>query len=188
MGRWIRPLVLVTAGLSLTGPARGIAESAVILDSLIIRVYDNAGVLATDRARALKRAAEVLARAEVSVEWMECGVRKTSGPATACDAPPTRDELVVRLIVGPPGPGHDRRSLGYSLVDSETGTGTLGTVFVDRVDWLAAGARADRAEVMGRAIAHEIGHLVLGSYANSASGLMRAIWTIAELSRNRRED
>jgi hypothetical protein len=37
-------------------------------------------------------------------------------------------------------------------------------------------------------MAHEIGHLLLGSTAHSATGLMREVWTDEELQRNRPED
>jgi hypothetical protein len=42
--------------------------------------------------------------------------------------------------------------------------------------------------MIGRVMAHEIGHLVLGTNTHSASGLMREIWTFAELTRNRAQD
>ena len=37
-------------------------------------------------------------------------------------------------------------------------------------------------------MAHEIGHLLLGTNAHSGTGLMREIWTLAELTRNRAQD
>ena len=39
-----------------------------------------------------------------------------------------------------------------------------------------------------RTLAHELGHLVLGSNEHSESGLMRAVWTAAEVARNRPAD
>ena len=189
MGRCTRPLLLAAGCAAALLVLRAAPlRAAVILDSLIIRVYDNAGVLATDRARALKRAGDVLARADINVEWIECGVRGKGRLGSACEAPPATGELVVRLIAGPRGTDHERRPLGYSLVDTATGTGTLATVFADRVDWLAARAKRDRTEVLGRAIAHEVGHLMLGSNDHSPAGLMRAVWTIDELARNRQRD
>ena len=82
----------------------------------------------------------------------------------------------------------NRRAFGYSLIDPTTATGTLSTVYVDRVDWLASTGKAVRAEVLGRAITHEIGHQLLGSNDHPARGLMRETWTAEELTRNRAED
>jgi hypothetical protein len=42
--------------------------------------------------------------------------------------------------------------------------------------------------LLGRAIAHEIGHLLLRSNAHAESGLMREVWTAEQVVRNRRED
>jgi len=56
------------------------------------------------------------------------------------------------------------------------------------VDWLARRAQYPRASLLGRAIAHEIGHLLLRSNAHTESGLMREVWTAEQVVRNRRED
>ena len=44
----------------------------VVLDSLLVRVYDNAGVPAAERKRAFSRAADILERVELSAAWLEC--------------------------------------------------------------------------------------------------------------------
>jgi hypothetical protein len=66
----------------------------------------------------------------------------------------------------------------------DSGRGVLATVFLDLVEPVARRNGADVNEVLGRAIAHEIGHLLLGTSSHSAAGLMRAIWTDRELGRN----
>src|SRR5262249_54227570 len=64
------------------------------------------------------------------------------------------------------------------------GAGTLATIYADRVAWLAGEAGADMPTLLGFAIAHEIGHLPLGTNAHSGTGLMRALWSRAQLRRN----
>jgi hypothetical protein len=73
--------------------------------------------------------------------------------------------------------------LGYSLVDRAARAGKLATIYVDRVRWLARQAGVDTAMLVGFAIAHEIGHLLLGTNAHGSSGLMRAVWSRTELRR-----
>ena len=113
-------------------PIRG--HAAVILDSLLVRIYDNAGVLAVHRARAIKRAGEILARADLAVDWRDC----PSGGVFArseCAARPGPGELVVRLVQSPkhdPNP----RALGNALIDTTTGVGTLATVFAWHNRWV----------------------------------------------------
>ncbi len=54
-------------------------------------------------------------------------------------------------------------SLGFSFVDIGRKAGTLATVFADRVQALAAIAGVDDGELLGRVIAHEIAHLLIGT-------------------------
>ena len=46
----------------------------------------------------------------------------------------------------------------------------------------------DGADLLGLAMAHELGHLLMGTNEHAARGLMRAIWTRTELQRNAAED
>ena len=54
---------------------------------------------------------------------------------------------------------------------------------VDRIDALARQAGVDPGMLLGRAVAHEIGHLILGTTKHAKSGLMRATWKTDELRR-----
>ena len=181
---------VVVAGTWFTLPGR----AAVIPDSLTVRIYDNSGILAGDRARAILRAREVLSRAGLDLEFRDCPPAKPQAPAS-CAAPPSVGELIVRLARGDTVAGSGRHgsspaasALGSSLIDTVTGKGTLATVFVDRIKAMAHHARADQWVMTGRVMAHEIGHLLLGTGAHSKTGLMRELWTAAELTRNRAQD
>jgi hypothetical protein len=180
---------VVLMALAAVAVPRALAARAVILDSVTVRVYDSAGVAASDRNAALRTAASILSRADLDVAWIVCTSPRDHRSQAACDAAPAGHELVVRLTNSTPASEDgNRRAFGYSLLDAATGSGALSTVFVDRVDWLAATGKAVRAEILGRAIAHELGHLMLGSNDHTARGLMRETWTAEELMRNRAED
>jgi hypothetical protein len=56
-------------------------------------------------------------------------------------------------------------------------------VYVDRAESVARVAGTDPRRVLGLAIAHEIGHVLLNSNTHSAAGLMRADWSRNELRR-----
>lgn len=189
MRTWVLPAGLVLGAASFLVPDAVGRHAAIIVDSITIRVYDSAGVAPNERATALKTAAAILSRADLDATWIVCTPARDRKQQPGCDTSPASHELVVRLTRS--GPGDETgnsRAFGSSLIDPTTATGTLSTVFVDRVDWLAATGKAVRAEVLGRAIAHEIGHQVLGSNDHSARGLMRETWTPDELTRNRAED
>jgi hypothetical protein len=101
--------------------------------------------------------------------------------------------LLIRITPGPPAPEGAQQQLGYSLIAPATASGdasagVLGTVFSDRIARFADLACERPSLLVGRAIAHEIGHLLLGTHEHSPAGLMRAVWTPADVRRHRRED
>jgi hypothetical protein len=74
--------------------------------------------------------------------------------------------------------------LGESLVDVDGSGGWFSTIYVDRVTAMARFAGVDVTEVLSYGVAHEIGHLLLGTRAHARRGLMRAWWSAAEFQRN----
>ena len=71
--------------------------------------------------------------------WIVCTPARDGRAQPGCDAAPASHELVVRLTHSTPtAEDGNRRAFGYSLIDPTTATGTLSTVYVDRVDWLAS--------------------------------------------------
>jgi hypothetical protein len=180
-GRVVATAVVLAAGFAQTS-----GRAAVILDSLSIRIYDNAGVLSANRARAAKRAGDILARADLAIDWRDCPAGGVLARG-ACAAPPAPGELSLRLVHSPksdPNP----HALGNALIDTATGSGTLATVYVDRVTKLALQGKLDAWSMVGAVMAHEIGHLLLGTNSHSESGLMREIWSLRDLTRNRPDD
>jgi len=177
-------MVIVTLALAVLIPGAG--RAAIILDSLVVRVYDNAGVRDADRSTALRRAAEILFGAELDVEWLTCPAHREGW---ACARPLGSQELIIRLINSPRQERDGtRRTFSNSVIDEAAGEGVLATVYIDQVNWLANSAKTDRTLVLGRAIAREIGHLILGTTEHAVTGLMREVWTPEEFLRNRPED
>jgi hypothetical protein len=76
--------------------------------------------------------------------------------------------------------------LGEALIRG--GRGQLATVFPDRVRGLARRAAVDYAPLLGRVMAHELGHLLLGVSTHSATGLMRGNWTHHDVRRQRDDE
>lgn len=144
--------------------------------SLVVRLHDSYGV-----------PGDYLARAQATVEQImkEAGVR-LAWPVCPCLSPVNTGELVVRITAASSAsaPG----SLGFSFVDIEQKAGTLATVFADRVQSLAAFAGVDEGELLGRVIAHEISHLLIGTRDHEPRGLMRSEWRASELARQRPSD
>jgi hypothetical protein len=140
---------------------------------VVVRVYDVHGVPADTVTRARATAERILKGADITLRWAEC----------PCDMPVGPVELIIRLADATPE--SNPASLGFSYIDVDRKAGTLATVFPDRVRHLAEAARSDEGELLGRAMAHEIGHLLLGTHDHPSSGLMRGTWTTIDLAKNR---
>jgi hypothetical protein len=147
-------------------------------ERLVVRTFDNAGIAHGEMIAARSAADAILQDAGLTLDWRDCssGCADVPGPA----------EILLRIVRAPRGAAAG--SLGYSLVNIETGSGTLATVFADRIASAAARTQIEGGVLLGRAIAHEIGHLLLGTSRHADSGLMRARWSDRELKRDTASD
>jgi hypothetical protein len=165
----------VLLGVTL-GSARPIGNAAIVLHDVSIRVYDNTGLAESSRRTGLSVASEVFSRAEVEIGWIHCPAR--------CGRPLGPKQLILRLTRSPA----TEQSLGSSLIDPALQAGRMATVYVDQVDRMARRSHQARVTILGRAIAHEVGHLLLGTAEHTRGGLMREVWTTEELQRNQPDD
>jgi activator of HSP90 ATPase len=76
--------------------------------------------------------------------------------------------------------------LGYAVILKRKGV--LATVHSRRVLALASRSGVEAAVLMGRVMAHEVGHLLLGTNAHAPRGLMRADWKLNEWSMSEHSD
>jgi hypothetical protein len=155
------------------------AAAAVIdvpVTPLIIRLYDARGLPGDHTGTAVEEARAILAEAGFAPEWVACGPPPSG--VSRCATPLRGAELVVRVVEAPEERRlPDRLPLGYSLVDPQTKGGSFATIYVNRVLWLAKETGTDLGALLGRAIAHEIGHLLLGTPQHAHAGVMRAVWS-----------
>jgi hypothetical protein len=150
-------------------------------EDVVVRLYAAGTVGADVRAAAIGVASVALRDSGVPLVWRDC----TGGPkAGGCDGSRRPGDLIVRLTTSPV----DGPQLGFAAVNADTGSGSLATVYVDRVDAAARRTHTAAALLLGRVIAHEVGHLVPALRGHAAAGLMRAVWTDRELIAHRDSD
>ena len=152
--------------------------------TVIIRCYNNFGVPAADLAAARQDARAVLQQAGVDIIWEDCwaGGPHQDTTSARCQQPVGGD-IVLRLQKTVQADRSKFVSMGFSLVGIPDAAPFLATVYVDRVESVARGAGIHARRVLGLAIAHEIGHVLLDSNTHASSGLMRADWSRSELRR-----
>src|SRR5689334_22737892 len=144
---------------------------------IVVRSYNTIGLPLPMLDHAESTAGGLLHEAGIDSSWRNC--RTNNGPSSEsddmCGDVLNPSEVIVR-IVRTPRAITDVEVLGYSHVDAYRRQGTLATVFADRVRALAPALRIDESTLLGRAITHEVGHLLLGTLDHSDTGLMRGAW------------
>jgi hypothetical protein len=150
-----------------------------------VRIYDNVGLPAEDRDRALEEAAQLLRTVSVGVTWRHC-------PAEGqefCQSEMKNGDRVVRVL-NSSGSALDweGKPLGGAVIDVETASSVLATAYANRTFSTAARCGVDPYLLLGRVVAHELRHVLSAESGHSPVGIMREQWTCEELRANRQED
>jgi hypothetical protein len=148
------------------------------VERVAVRTYDTFGVTAASLSKGEEVAGRILQDAGIQVIWRNC--------SAGCADVVHPGELIVRIATAPPGVLEG--SMGCAVVDVRQGAGSLATVYADRITMVAARTTLDPRTLLGRAMAHEIGHLLMGTATHSASGLMRAVWSDQDLRQGTEAD
>jgi hypothetical protein len=151
--------------------------------TVVLRTYDYANVSSDLLAPARREAEQIFERARIAVLWIDCAVPGTKEGAPCTEPLTPGRELMLRLVDHTPAGADATRVvvLGESMIDRDERAGVLMTVNLFPVRTVGERASSGIAVLLGRAIAHEIGHLLLRSADHARRGLMRAMWSADEL-------
>ena len=166
---------------------------------VVIRVYETGIGDVALRTAAIRTAASIVELAGVDVEWYDC---TDNGRRPVCQDARRSGNFIARImptftssaplrklpVAALGAQGDAEPALGFAVVDPVTRAGKMATVFHDQVETVARRTGVARSELLGRALAHEVGHLLLGVRGHSRGGIMRAVWTDDELTRDRPDD
>jgi hypothetical protein len=152
---------------------------------ITIRVFNSAKVSKGDLAGALKVASGIYAEAGIGITWEQGSDDDHESKALDFSANRVSDACTGRRLGGvnlgldrAPASGVKNNTLGFALPCARYGTDA--SVFVDRCEGVMQGTTASFGKILGHAIAHEVGHVLLGTNGHSVGGLMRARWGRAE--------
>lgn len=176
MHRAIKTLFLFAAAVSGVGSTQSFAQNP----QVTVFVYHDAQVPSDTLTRAEQGAAKIFSRAGFDVVWLNCTHAESSGSAV-CDETDRPGHLVLR-ITSHVAPSTDDAAFGVAFLAAD-GTGRYGDVFWEKAQDLHVKWNVNLAGILGSVMAHEMGHLLLGSNAHAISGIMRAHWESGELRR-----
>jgi hypothetical protein len=167
----VRPLkTLLLAPLFLVVASAG--------DRLAIHLHNQAGASHPILDGAIHEARRILARAGVETAWIEAPSDapearrfQLSARQPSAQAPDTRGYLVV--IVGRGGSAF-QDTVGFALPGAHVGVHAV--VLYNRLLQIFEPALVSPQKALGWALAHEVGHVLLGSPDHSPTGLMKGHW------------
>jgi hypothetical protein len=147
-----------------------------------ISVHDYAGVPTPLLAAAEDQAREIFRQAGLEAVWLNCSpkLELEKLESRSCYFSDTT-HLTLKISSHAMNP-HVRNRIDVLGTSSpnEKGAGYFAYVFYDRIQELAQRRRLGHA-LLADVMAHEIGHLLLGSTSHSVSGIMCAHWNYEEL-------
>ena len=154
--------------------------------ALTVRLYNTSGIPAPELLAARRAIDATFQDTGLDLILRHCG--RPVFPQDAVD--PCSEslkplEMVVRIIDAPSDdPTTQPEACGVAYVLRETDRGWLATAFSDRVASAATRVGVDAGTLLGLVIAHELGHLLLGSGYHGWTGVMRADWPKELLDHN----
>jgi len=168
-------LVIIT----LSHAGIGWSQTSTASPGITIALYDDVQLSPRLLADAKDEATRIYQKAGISIWWIIC---KSSGrigqPDLRCQDPPSATRLNLRIV--PRAQTFSDGIFGVAFLSSE-GSGAYSDVFYDSVEKLDRDWHVGLARVLGHVIAHELGHLILGSNAHSRQGVMCPRWHRDEL-------
>lgn len=147
--------------------------------SLTIKVYDFARVPPQAMARAQGVTTYLINMAGVETVWLNCHLPNDGVEGDAACRKHGAGQVSVRILPRAMSealavPGH---VFGVAAIPTGKQRGSQVYVFHHRVQELATQMReVDGSVLLGHVVAHEVGHLLLGSGSHSPGGLMAADW------------
>jgi hypothetical protein len=132
----------------------------------------------------VQTAERIFEKGGIETEWVECP-RSPEGlhQYRKCEALVGQGTPSLKIISQArakqlSGPGG---ALGFAAMSEGGGFASQAFVFLHRVEQEAAAGNSYVSVVLGHAMAHELGHLLLGAAHHSRAGIMRETWLRTDL-------
>lgn len=121
---------------------------------------------------AKKETSTILRQADVRVRWTE----HATAPLRTCSGRAVDISSIDILIQDQTRPQDHPGALGYSRPFASSGFRVV--IFYDRIlSWMPAPS----PQLLGHVIAHELGHMLMGTLSHAETGVMEAHWTRHEM-------
>ena len=164
-------ILLITAGL-LVSPVCLCAKSTPIT-GIMVRLYSEVQLPPGTLGQAEQEGLRIFRQAGIEIDWVECGAFMPPADPR-CKISPDPEHLVMRIVKKASRAADS--VFGMAFLSETDGHGAYGDVFFGSVERLHQECGASVGRVLGHVMAHELGHLMLGTKAHTAIGIMQPHW------------
>ncbi len=160
--------------------AQRLQKAAAPNSEITISVHDYADVPPLRLAAAEAEARRIFGLAGVKTVWLSCSPKLEKSQSADCSTVDAT-HLVLKILSGKTTVHvHDRDDVLGNALLADNGVGYYAYAFLDHIETLEQHLGFP---VLGYVLAHEIGHLLLGSNSHSVNGIMSPHWNGPELRR-----
>jgi hypothetical protein len=147
---------------------------------LRVSVFNSSPISSSTIERAEGEAGRVLRDAGVEAIWLNCPQTSSQEASLGrCSEASFPSHLHLRILRVAHGLKVSTVGISFS---AEDGRGCYADLFYEPIRQLEEETHVSQSVILGHAMAHELGHLLLGTNSHSPSGLMRAHWTREDLT------
>jgi hypothetical protein len=150
---------------------------------VVVDVYNGVNLPSSDLARAEREAEKIFSYAGIRLMWkqglLSAGV-KPGAPIVSSTPASLHLRIWARAMVGKTPALSETLGFCLSLENGDA------VVLADAIQKRAVFGSTNFADLLGLAMAHELGHLLLRSARHSVTGIMRSRWTEKALAEDHR--
>ena len=145
-----------------------------------VSVHNDGGVPIETILKAESEASRIFLQSGLQIRWLNCPLPPVdSADPTECATVDFPRHLQLRIAKRSLNLNEFTMGISYLSAD---GTGCYANLFYDRALLIHETSQVSVATLLGHGIAHEIGHLLLGTNSHAPAGIMRARWQPADLA------
>jgi hypothetical protein len=147
--------------------------------ALSLSLFNDARVPPSIVNSAEETASRIFAQSGIELHWLPCGREEESvEEQRACIQTYFPEHLHVHIVNSNPHLNGSVFGISYFSAD---GIGSQADVFYTKIASFHDVSSVEPGTLLGHAMAHELGHLLLGSNSHSLTGLMCANWRTKDL-------
>jgi hypothetical protein len=147
------------------------AAAANAADAVAVRIFDRAGVAKVVMEQAARTAQTIFREADIELHWLICPKECTGRNVGLTD-------LYVRIEGGRKPKWLSPYALGFAATTGDR----LAVIRYPRLVQESLAELTELGPILGATIAHELGHLVMGSTQHSQIGVMKARWNREDMT------